>query len=477
MKLCSTIKKNCTSLFRSSANQLIISLANFIFVFQFSLFSQTALNSDLSTKLQQALDDKFNSYNLKGVAAALSMPNGDVWLGASGSSDGTDTIKTDMLFGIGSNTKTFTSSIIMLLTQDSLLSLEDSIYHWIPSYKFVDSTITIHQLLNHTSGIYDYAHSQAVQDSFLFDPAKFWTANEILSTFLDTAYFPKGTSYHYSNSEYLILGMIIEAVTGQTYIQQLHSRIIDPFNLSHTFLDQYDSLNGTMAHMWYDIFDNNTTYDLVALNVPRTALFSSSWSAGAIFSTAQDMVNWSKDLFQGKVVNDSSLQQMLDFLPTYNYGLGLMKFSISGRTLWGHDGDAVYMSMLTFSSYDTISIAILCNDGETTSSQLTALTKALLDTYINYFYAGIDELQQNTLEVSAYPNPFKNSTTIKYVLNETEEINIDVYDVLGKNIAHLYNGKQEKGNHEIEWDTKTKGMYLCRITYNNQTEIIILAKE
>lgn len=459
------------------ANQLIITLANLIFVFQFSSFAQTSLNSDLSSKLQQALNDKFNSTTLKGVAAALSMPNGDIWQGASGTSDGTDTIKTDMLFGTGSITKTFTSAIIMLMAQDSLLNLEDSIYHWIPNYTFVDSTITIHQLLNHTSGVYDYAYNQAVQDSFILNPSRFWTAHEILSNFLDTPYFDKGTSYHYSNSEYLILGMIIEAASGTSYTQQLHSRILDTLHLSNTFLDQYDSLNGTTAHAWYDIFDNNNLYDLEAYGIPRTALFSAAWSAGAIFSTVEDMVKWSKALFRGQVVSDSSLNQMTDFLTTYNYGLGLMKFSISGRTLWGHNGDAIYKSILTYSPVDTISIALLFNDGETTSSQLNSFTEALLDTYLDYFHLGIHETDKSEIVVSAYPNPFQSTTTIKYALPEQSIVSIDIYDVLGQRIDHLYDGKQNKGTYEIKWNTTTKGIYLCRITYNNQIETIILAKE
>ena len=466
-------------------NRIKISAVNVSFVifqffnfsiFQFSLFSQSGLDSTLSAKLQQALDGKFNSYNFKGVAAALSMPNGDVWQGASGSSDGTDTLKTDMLFGIGSNTKTFTSSIIMLLTQDSLLSLDDSIYHWIPNYNFVDSNITIHQLLNHTSGIYDYAHNTATQDSFLLKPEKFWTADEILNTFLDTAYFPKGTSYHYSNSEYLILGMIIEAITGETYIQQLHSKILDPLNLSHTFLDQYDSLNGPIAHVWYDVFDNNVTYDLNALGIPRTALFSSAWAAGGIFSTVEDMVNWSKDLFQGKVVNDSSLQQMLDFLPSYDYGLGLMEYNISGRTLWGHGGDAIYMSMLTFSPYDTISIVVLFNDGETTSSQLTAFTKTLLDTYINY-YAGIESPEQNKIVINAFPNPFQSSINISYTLAEKSEISIDIFNSLGQKIKNLYSGKQDKGTYHLNININTSGIYYCKLNNGNISKCIVLVRE
>lgn len=459
----------------------VLKNANFFYILLVTLYasSLTAQSIDpiLSAKLQEALDNKYNSYNLKGVVAAISMPNGNIWQGASGTSNGTDTIKTDMLFGIGSNTKTFTSSLIMMLNQDSLISLEDSIYHWIPTYKFVDSTVTIHQLLNHTSGIYDYAHTQAVQDSFILNPSKFWTPSEILSNFLDSPYFEKGTGYHYSNSEYLILGLIIESITGMSYTQQLHTRLLDTLNLSHTFLDQYDSLNGTIADVWYDVFDNNITYDLTALGISRTAMFSSSWSAGAIFSTAEDMVNWSKALFQGKVVSDSSLNQMIDFLPTYDYGLGVMEYTISGRTLWGHGGDAIYLSMLTYSPYDTISIVILCNDGEMTSSQLEAFTKTLLDTYIDFFYAGIHETNKSEIFVKAYPNPFQSSTTIKYALSEQSTVYIDIYDMLGQHIAHLYDGEQYKGAHEVRWNTSVKGMYLCRITYNNQTETIILVKE
>lgn len=441
----------------------------------FSIFAQSVINPILSSNLQIALDNQFAKYNIKGVVAAISMPNGDIWYGASGTSNGTDTIKSDMLFGIGSNTKTFTATLIMMLAEDNLLKLEDSIYHWIPSFQFVDSSITINQLLNHTSGLYNYTDHPAMDDSVMSDLARFWKPEEVLATFMQAPYFEKGTDYHYANTNYLILGMIIKAVTGSTVSNLLHSRILDPLGLTHTYLDQEDSLMGEVAHVWYDIFDNGITYDLVLYNIDRTATYSSMWTAGAMFSTAEDMLKWSKSLFLGKIVSDYSLNMMLDFLPGDGYGLGVAQYFISGRELWGHGGDVIYKSFLLYSPLDTISIILLCNDDEMTYSQRIDIAEAVLDAYIAY-QSGMPDVSPKAVSFHLFPNPTARETTIEYSLKQQSDIGIDIFDITGKYISRICYEKQYEGEHRIEWKGKSEngeylnpGMYIFRISIDNNT--------
>jgi len=111
--------------------------------------------------LQETLDNQREAQDLMGVSAAVIVPAEGFWLGVSGLSDPTvqDSIRPDMLFGVGSITKTFTSAVILQLAQEEVLSLDDSLYSWLPSHEYIDSTITIRQLLNHTSGIFNYTNN------------------------------------------------------------------------------------------------------------------------------------------------------------------------------------------------------------------------------------------------------------------------------------------------------------------------------
>lgn len=454
---------------------ILVLIACFSLHINSSIFAQPTIDPILSYNLQIALDNQFSQYNIKGVVAAISMPNGDIWYGASGTSNGTDTIKSDMLFGIGSNTKTFTATLIMMLVEDNLIKLDDSIYHWIPSFSFIDSTITIRQLLNHTSGLYNYTDHPAMDDSVMANLGRFWTPEEVLATFMDAPYFEKGSDYHYANTNYLMLGMIIKAVTGSSVSSFLHNRILYPLGLTHTFLDQEDSLMGEVAHVWYDIFDNGTTYDLVLYNIDRTATYSSMWTAGAMFSTAEDMLLWSKALFTGKVVSDPTLDMMLDFLPGDGYGLGVAEYYISGREFWGHGGDVIYKSFLLYSPLDSISIVLLCNDDEMTYSQRIDITEAVIDAYIAY-QSGMPEISIKTTSFHAFPNPTNKGTNIEYTLNQQSDIAIDIFEITGKYVGTVCNEKQYKGKHIIEWNGTgingeylSSGMYLFKISLDNNT--------
>jgi D-alanyl-D-alanine carboxypeptidase len=427
--------------------------------------AQSSISPVLSENLQFALDNEFAQYDLKGVVMAISMPDDEIWFGASGTSNGSDSINAEMLFGIGSNTKTFTATLAMMLIEDSLLKLDDSIYHWVADNPYIDSTITVKNLLNHTSGLYEYTDHPAIDDSLISHLEKFWTPEEILLTFLDTPYFEKGKDFHYANTNYLILGMIIKAVSGKSISEMLHSRILNPLGLTHTFLDQEDSLVGELAHCWYDLFDNGDSYDLVLYDIERTSMYSSMWTAGAMFSTAEDMVKWSKGLYLSKLVNDSTLAQMLDFLPGDDYGLGINKYNMSGRELWGHGGDVIYKSFLLYSPFDTISITLLCNDDEMTYSQRVNITEAVLDTYVSYL-SGISENAIKNLNCSLYPNPAQSEINLNYVLYKTTDVQIDIFTFDGKLLKSLSYNNQNEGKHDLRLNREfdfASGMYLCKL--------------
>ena len=158
----------------------IILLLSFIFISN-KVNSQQIfrLNSGLAQKLQTTLNGQNGD-----LSAAVIFPNGDIWEGTTGFSYDTITIKKEMLFNIGSITKTFTAAAILKLADEGKVSLEDSLFRWIPSFKYIDSSITIRQLLNNTSGIFDFVDSLSFYDTLLSMPDKIWTPEEVIRSFL-----------------------------------------------------------------------------------------------------------------------------------------------------------------------------------------------------------------------------------------------------------------------------------------------------
>jgi D-alanyl-D-alanine carboxypeptidase len=323
-------------------------------------------------QLQKALDDGIDSYNGKGVSVAVIMPDGETWNGVSGMSHANIPIATDMVFSAGSITKMFTAVTIIQLADEGVLSLDDSISQWLPAYPYVDSTITIRQLLNHTNGIFNITENPDMWQTVFADPTRVLTMEEIINNYNLAPYFPKGTDWHYSNTGYLLLRMIIIEASGSDIATEYRNRFFDSLILNSTYLAPYETPGTTIAQGWFDL-DGNGTYD----ELPFMTSFY-SMAGGGVFCTAQDLANWSHALFHDKVVvSQSNLDQMLTFYSPCpdeelvdGYGLGVTRFSpalFNGLQVWGHGGNALGYAAGCFylPDYD-VSLAIMDNteDGE-----------------------------------------------------------------------------------------------------------------
>ena len=132
----------------------------FIFLFLLSVFISCSEPTQpvitLTQKLNNALDLELEQHNGIGASVAVLMPGQNLWRGTSGISYSNVPVEPDMIFGIGSITKNFIATIILQLAEEGILTVNDSLYKWLPHFTNIDSTITIRQLLNHTSGIYDF---------------------------------------------------------------------------------------------------------------------------------------------------------------------------------------------------------------------------------------------------------------------------------------------------------------------------------
>ena len=316
--------------------------------------------------LQQTLDQIRSDNKIVGVSAAVVVRGHLVWTGVSGSSHSGVPITSDMYFDIGSAAKNFVAALVLKLSEEGLLGLEDPIGKWLPTFKYVDERVTIRQLLGHTSGISTYTTNPNFWYTVFVYPSRKWTPEDVLS-YIGPPDFPPGTSWNYSNTNYTLLGMIARKAAGSSLSGALRSRLLDPLGLTDTFLQAEESVPGTLAHAWFDMNSDGAYEDISGMN--RTSQVSAAWGAGGLVSTAADVARWACALFEGKVLSADSQNQMLGFRelfiplsPIVGCGLGALRALLLGREYWGHGGNMIgYTTIMLYAPKEQVSIALLFN--------------------------------------------------------------------------------------------------------------------
>ncbi|MCB9045157.1 MAG: serine hydrolase [Chitinophagales bacterium] len=315
-----------------------------------------------NTTLATMLQDTLNTYvgqisNIKGMSASVYVPGQGIWNGVIGNSYSGSPVTKDMRMGIASNTKLFVATVMLKLAENKIISLDDSLSKWLPTYTNVNPNITIRQLLNHTSGVSDPIFVAPWMDTINDHPTRVFTPTEVLS-WLGPPMFQAGTSYGYSNVNYILAGMIAKNATGYQISKLIRDSILTPLNMDSSFYDVEEATNGTIAHRWWNNIDYNDT--------SRVGLNTAGGCAGALFSTGSEMVQWYTALFDGQIINQSSLNELTDFLPTgsptYQYGLGFSRETTQGLTYWGHGGSTWgYRSKMIYDSCLHVSVCGLTN--------------------------------------------------------------------------------------------------------------------
>jgi CubicO group peptidase (beta-lactamase class C family) len=231
------------------------------------------------------------------------------------------------IFQLGSITKQFTSAVILKLQEEKKLSVSDKLSKYFPGYPKGDS-ITIQQLLTHTSGIYNYTNDGDFMTNEITKPA---SREKMMALFKDKPLdFSPGTSWNYSNSGYSLLGYIIEAVTKKPYYQAVRKYIFTPLHMTHSGFD--------FTHLKKK--EKATGYFILNEKDAKTAPIvdsSVSFSAGAIYSTVGDLYLWHKALQKNSIL--SKTQQEKAYTPVKNnYGYGWGIDSIEGKRRVSHGG-------------------------------------------------------------------------------------------------------------------------------------------
>ena len=369
----------------------------------------------LASKLQNKIDSISIANNLKGISASVYYPGMGTWKGVTGISHSGTPITSDMLFGIGSNTKLFTGVLLLKLAENNLIQLDDSLHQHLPTFNNIDSNITIRQLLNHTSGLADVSSVPGYPDSMLTNPNRVFTASELI-TWVPPPLFSAGTDWSYCNTNYLLAAMIAESTTGQSYSELLRNDILTPLQLDSTFLDVYETILYPVAHPWQGGVNNHYT--------PRTSINSAAWAAGAMYSTSEEMAHWYNTLFNEQLLNSNSFNELTTFVGSGNYGMGISQKTVLGRTVWTHGGNiwGGYSSSMMFDPSTGIIICVLINQ---LPHQANLVSIDLLSSLINNSL-GSAENTINEEPLNIFPNPTPDIITINGIkyLNDISFIHL-----------------------------------------------------
>ena len=248
--------------------------------------------------------------DIPGLSVAVLADDGREWAGTAGVRQDGKRLKVNDQLAIGSITKTFTAAIILALVDEGRIELDAPANRYLPKVRLVRD-VTVRQLLNHTSGIDDLYRPTL---PWLKErPGKALGSNDVLRS-VGPRNFVAGTSYSYSNTNYYLLGHIIEVVTHKSFSKELASRFTGPLDLDRTRLLTAD--DKLMPPAWSSAF----------------------WTSGAMASTPTDLAKWGKALYGGELLSRAGMRRMLDFPAGRPYGLGTQLFSLDGRKMIGHSG-------------------------------------------------------------------------------------------------------------------------------------------
>jgi D-alanyl-D-alanine carboxypeptidase len=238
-------------------------------------------------------------------------------------------------YRIASVTKTFVATIVLQLAGEGKLGVDDSVERWLPGVVPNGAAITLRHLLSHTSGLFNYTDDQGLENAILADPGREWSPRELLAVaFTHEPLFAPGANWSYSNTNYVLLGLVIEAVTGKKVDQELRERLFEPLALRSTSFPTGLSVEEPFAHGYFGL-PGGALIDL-------TSVLSPSWSyaAGQIVSTAADVTTFFAALLKGRLLPAPLLTQMkTGSAVSAVYGLGLRTISTPCGRAFGHDGD------------------------------------------------------------------------------------------------------------------------------------------
>lgn len=314
----------------------------------------------------QSLIEHYVSEGIPGITVLVNDPVNGMYTGSAGYSDlSAKTPMNNDISRIGSITKVFTSALIMQLAEESLLCIDSLASKYLPDsiVATVDNldAVTVKQLLNHTSGISAYTESMLFGLTMLNDKEKIWDCASTLKCIeIEKAYFEPGTDFHYSNTNYILLGMIIENVTGDSYEHALYQRIIEPYALDNTYFSSTEPVPAGICRGYADMINDGKLVDATIFTMGQTT------PDGGIVSSAADLDAFIRGIANGIIIDAASFDMMSDWYVTEDensdYGLGLTQWQTIYGNAVGHSGSMFgYCAEMYYFPDSDLSVIILAN--------------------------------------------------------------------------------------------------------------------
>lgn len=355
-------------------------------------YSDSSAIHPKSIPYQSLLDGMTNS-GVTGITMSVYTPANGMWIGASGKADLHNNI--DMqpchISRVGSTVKMFTATVIFKLIEEGKINIDDKISSYL-SGDCIDrienaEKATIRQLLNHSSGIYNYIQNLQFQTASLNDLLKEWKADDLLKyAYNKSANFQPDEDVSYSNTNYILLGLLIEKIEDKPLYQVFDEKLFTPLGLNSTQFAGLNHVPDGIVRGYIDIYSN--------LQVIESTYYS-GWdyytADGGLISNAYDMNVFFRALMHGEIVSLNSLNTMLtfktpkttdaDFFPIY-YGLGIFKIETPQGIAYMHSGDAIgyYANMLYFPA-DSTAVVYTVNSNYGKIDQFVS-TKAAIEKII-----------------------------------------------------------------------------------------------
>ncbi len=429
----------------------------FPLIFQISMVLKAQINPALAAQLQQILDNRVLINGDKGVSACLIMQNGDTWKGTAGVGQNSIAITDTTVFHGASITKANVATLILLLAENNYLHLDSAWTKYISLNANFNPSITIRQLLNHTSGIKDYLETPSAGTLITSNYNYSFTPFEILENVADDSpLFAPGTNFSYATTNYALLSLIAQTVTGNPVEQELRTRIWNPLGMTHTYFGGYENYTEPKAGIWWDFGMGLQNYS----NQPYTSMLTFGYGGANIVTTPYDLAKFARAVYTGTVLTSSSFNQMKTFTtnsyPFWNgYGLGAHRMYSGTVNTLGHDGYYTNLSDM-FHSFDYgFTLVTMTN----TQTQIFAIYKAMYTAIKNFITTGqVENMKSDVISIS--PNPAYKNISVRLNSNYSDT-EINIMDISGKIVYKEANIKSN--SFEVNLEHLQEGIYFVKI--------------
>jgi D-alanyl-D-alanine carboxypeptidase len=291
-----------------------------------------------------------------------------LWVGASGLADvrTREPVRAATLFAIGSVTKPFVAALVLKLAEQGVLGLDDPLSRWVPA--FPDSRrITLRQLLDHTAGTADYVTDGRFLAAQRRRGLAFaWTPQQLLRYVPEPLAKP-GERWSYSNTNYVLLGLVIERATHSTVGRELRRRLLPRATFNRIVFQTEERPRGAVA-VGYHRLHGEAELQSTANNpyVPSVSDATSAWASGNLLASAGDLARAGDRLFRGDLLSARSRREMTHWVKAIfkppEYGLGLAHENLAGEDVWGHSGDILgFHADLWYLPRSGVTVAALIN--------------------------------------------------------------------------------------------------------------------